>query len=292
MKKLYLIIFIFLPNIAFAKINIFTCESEWANLAQEITSEKSNIFSATIYNQDPHHIQIKPSLIAKISEADMVFCSGANLESGWLPNLLKKAKKPTVKFGESGYLMAADFVDKNQNQQNINPHVHLDPRNITKIAQEFNKRIQLLDPINAQFYQKNYLEFKEKWQKSLDKWQNDAKKLAKMPIIIQHNAWLYLTNWLDLNVVAQIEEKPETSPSAKHLSKLLELAKNNQIDLIIYAPFEDMRAINWLSKKTNIKAQELPFSIDESKNINDLFAIFDNILRILQINKDTTANQK
>ena len=133
------------PLYTYAKVNIFACEPEWGALAKEIGGDKVKIKTATHAKQDPHYIRARPSLIAAIRKADLVFCTGAGLEVGWLPLLLQKAGSH-VQPGQSGYLMAAEQVKRLEVPEYIdrlmgdihpegNPHVHLNPYNITSIAE-------------------------------------------------------------------------------------------------------------------------------------------------------------
>lgn len=80
-------------------LQIFSCEPEWAALARDVGGEKVNAFSATHARQDPHHIRARPNLIAKIRRADLVFCSGADLEVGWLPLLMRRGARSGVQPG-------------------------------------------------------------------------------------------------------------------------------------------------------------------------------------------------
>ncbi len=100
---------------------------------------------ATTAFQDPHRLQARPSLIAAVRNADLVVCTGADLEIGWLPLLLRRAANPKVREGSSGYFLAADFVRRLEIPKTIdrsqgdlhpqgNPHIHLDPRNIARVA--------------------------------------------------------------------------------------------------------------------------------------------------------------
>ena len=78
---LLLVQFIFSSTLyANDKLNIFACEPEWKSLAEEIGGEQVKAISATHAKQDPHNIRARPSLIAKIRRADLIFCSGAGLE--------------------------------------------------------------------------------------------------------------------------------------------------------------------------------------------------------------------
>ncbi len=284
-------------SFALAQINIFTCEEEWASLAKEITQNKARILNAVKGNQDAHYVQAKPSLIAKIRNADMIFCTGADLESGWLPLIIKKSYKNSAKDKKAGYFLAANYVDKlevikdkvlTRSMGHIhpsgNPHIHLNPNNIAIIAKEFTNRLKIIDAKNSQFYQNNLDNFLNKWQNSLNIWQKRAQKLNKINLISYHNAWSYLLNWLNIDLVTTIEAKPGITPGLKHLNKIVTLVNNRNVDLIIYAPFEPNKNIDWLSQKTKIKAIELPFSLDKSHNVEDLFELFDQILYKLEQN--------
>src|SRR5436190_18317210 len=122
---------------AVAALNVFACEPEWAALAQELGGDKASVYSATTALQDPHRIEARPSLIARIRSADLVICSGSELEVGWLPLLLTQSGNSRIQPGTPGYLEAAQFVARLEIPKVIdrslgdihpggNPHVHLD----------------------------------------------------------------------------------------------------------------------------------------------------------------------
>src|SRR3954462_14988830 len=70
---------------AFAALNILTCEPEWAALSRELGGDRISVSSATTALQDPHRIEARPSLIARARSADLLVCTGAELEVGWVP---------------------------------------------------------------------------------------------------------------------------------------------------------------------------------------------------------------
>jgi len=51
-------------------------------LAGEIGGDRVSFFTATTAHQDPHQIQARPALIARLRAADLVACTGAELRSG------------------------------------------------------------------------------------------------------------------------------------------------------------------------------------------------------------------
>ncbi|MDX1698449.1 MAG: zinc ABC transporter substrate-binding protein, partial [Thiohalobacterales bacterium] len=106
-----------LSGTAQAKLQLFTCEPEWAALARALGGEHIDVFSATSAHQDVHHIQARPSLIAKLRKADLLVCSGAGLEAGWLPVLLRRANNPRVLPGQAGHLDMSRHVDLLEDQE-------------------------------------------------------------------------------------------------------------------------------------------------------------------------------
>ncbi len=149
---------------AHAALEVLACEPEWSALATELGGDLIHAESATTPQQDPHYIQARPSLIAKVRRANLVICTGADLEVGWLPLLLRQAGNAAVQPGQPGYLNASDSVEMLDKPASVdralgdvhpygNPHVQTDPRNIGKVAAALAERLVALDGANAATYQ-------------------------------------------------------------------------------------------------------------------------------------------
>src|SRR5436189_2934663 len=130
---------------ALAALNILACEPEWGALAKEIGGDKANVYTAITALQDPHRVEARPSLIARARNADLMVCTGAQLEIGWAPLLQSQSGNAKIQNGQPGYFEVTSVlsliekptsVDRAQGDVHPagNPHVHLDPRNIAKVA--------------------------------------------------------------------------------------------------------------------------------------------------------------
>jgi zinc/manganese transport system substrate-binding protein len=295
MKKLLavtLAMLAFTP-VAQAALTIFACEPEWGSLAQEIGGDKVDVKNATNAKQDVHHIQARPSLIAAMRKADLVFCTGSDLEIGWLPILLTQTGNAKVQIGTDGSLMAADFVQRQQVPARVdrangdvhpngNPHIQMDPRNIAVIAKVLYQRLRTIDPANADYYQARYDDFAKRWQAAIQNWQQQAASLRGLKIAIQHNSWIYLTNWLGIEVVTPLEPKPGIPPSGGDLANVLEKIKAHPVKAVIYASYENPAPSQWLAREANIPAVELPFTVGGNAQSNDLFGLFDSTIALLK----------
>jgi len=289
MKSPYLLLALLsIPFAARADLRIFACEPEWAALASELGDSHVDTTSATTALQDPHYIQARPSLIANVRRADLVICSGAQLEIGWLPALLQKANNPDVAPGTPGYFEASSFVERLEATANVdrsqgdihpegNPHVQSDPRNITIIAAALTERLQQLDPDNAAEYAMHAADFTARWRMAIEGWESRLAPLRGKRVIPHHKSWVYLERWLGLEEVSTLEAIPGIPPTTNHLSQLVSRFSNGQADLIIRAPYQDARASEWLSERAGIPAIVLPLTVGGTDEATDLFALFDDI---------------
>jgi len=275
-----------LPTVAHAQLNVFACEPEWAALASVIGGELTNVKSATNAYQDAHRIRAKPSLLAAMRKADIVFCSGAGLELGWLPILIRKAGGRDVQPGAIGWIMASDHIAKLEIMDKVdrsmgdvhpegNPHVHLDPRNISVIAHVLNERLSAIDPDNRHTYDKNFALFSRKWDSKIEQWQAQAAPLEGRQVVVYHKAWMYLLNWLGMTVVATLEPKPGLPPTASHLEKTLRQLKSKEILAVLVAPYENEKPATWLASKANLPVLKLPYTVGGSDEAVDLVSLFD-----------------
>jgi zinc/manganese transport system substrate-binding protein len=271
---------------AHAALRVFACEPEWAALAQELGGDLVDVSSATTALQDPHQIQAKPSLIARVRNADLVVCTGAELEIGWLPALLQQSGNAKVQPGSPGHLAAADFVRKleiptqlDRSQGDVhaagNPHIQTDPRNIAAVAPVLAARLQQLDPAHGAQYAQRQASFTQRWQQAMSRWAAKAAPLKGVAVVSQHKAFAYLYDWLGLKEVAVLEPKPGVEPTPSHLQEVLATLKAQPTRMVIYSAYLDPRPSEWLSRNAGIPAVKLAFTVGGTEAAKDLFGLFD-----------------
>src|SRR5437763_3816095 len=139
-----------------AAFNVFATVPEWGALVSELGGDNVTVYAATNAMQDPHHIEAKPSLIARARNADLVVATGAELEIGWLPLVIQQAGNPKVQAGKPGYFEAAQTVALRDKPVRLDraegdvhaagdPHILTDPRHIAKVAAALSEQIADID---------------------------------------------------------------------------------------------------------------------------------------------------
>jgi zinc/manganese transport system substrate-binding protein len=275
-----------------AALNLFACEPEWGALAKELAGEKASIYVATTALQDPHRIEARPSLIARARSADLVVCTGAELESGWMPLVQLQSGNAKIQQGAPGYFEAASYVqlmdppqrvDRSQGDVHAagNPHIHLDPANIATIAGALAERMAQLDPGGAAQYRERARAFRGRWRAATARWEQQSASLRGIPVVVYHTDLSYLLRWLGLREVGSLEAKPGLPPSPTHLSGLLKSLKSKPAKAVLRSAYNDPRAAQWLSERAGIPIVVLPYTVGGSDKAGDLFALYDATLSSL-----------
>jgi zinc/manganese transport system substrate-binding protein len=300
-KRFFWLITILLTGAAwspptYALLNVFACEPEWGALVQELGGDKTTVYVATTARQDPHRIEARPSLIARMRRADLVVCTGAELEIGWLPVLLREAGNGKVQPGRPGYFEAASTVTLMEKPTRLdraagdihsggNPHIQGDPRNIPPVAESLARALAGVDPDNASHYQLRLADFKARWAEAMARWAAQAASLKGLAIVQQHKD-PYLVKWLALKSLGELETIPGVEPTASHLAELLALLRTNPARMILRPAYFSPRPSEWLAERAHIPVVALPFTVGGTPQAKDLFGLYEDTLnRILEAAK-------
>jgi zinc/manganese transport system substrate-binding protein len=286
-----------LASSAQAAVKVLACEPEWQSLAEELGGDKVQATSATNALQDPHRVEARPGLIARTRNADLLVCTGLELEIGWLPVLVQQSGNARIAAGQPGHFEAGAFVprldvpsrlDRSEGDVHAagNPHIQQNPHNIALVASALSKRLAQLDPANAAFYQQRQAAFAARWSAAMAKWEQQAAPLRGVAIVEHHKNMEYLLNWLGMRQVGTLEAKPGVEPSAAHLGELLQQLQQQPAKMVIRAAYQDGRPSQWLSERAHIPAVVLPFTVGGDDKAKDLFSLFDDtVQRLVEAHK-------
>lgn len=274
-----------------AKLKVFACEPEWGALVRELAGDKIDVSVGTSALQDVHQIDAKPSLIAKVRQADLVLCTGADLEAGWLPQLIRQSGNQKVGSGR-GYFMAVDQVTTLDRPGKLdraagdlhaqgNPHIQLDPHRVLVVAKALSARLALLDVANAAVYQQRLADFTARWQSAIKRWEARAAALRGKKVVVHHISWVYLLKWLGIEQIGALEPKPGVPPTSSHLSSLVSTTKSQDTYAIISAAYQDQKAARWLAQRSGVPVVVLPYTVGGDAQSSDLFGLFDSTINKL-----------
>ena len=291
--KWFLLITIAWTELAVAKIKVVTTTTNLKSVVEEIGKDKVEVHSFSKGSQDPHFLEAKPSYMVKASRADLLVQIGLGLEQGWLPLIIRGARNPKLKPGESGHLFASQGIDLIEEIEGTvtradgdvhpegNPHFMLDPIRASKVAVSIANKLSILDSKNKKFYFDNAEAFKDKMQKIAD----SGKKLLKgknNKIITFHKTLNYFNARFGLKNLAYLEPKPGVPPTASHIIKVIKIAQTEKPGHILVENYFDPTVGERVIR--DLKESEyhlIPVSVEGEKNIDSLSDLYIKLLRII-----------
>ena len=224
-------------------------------------------------------------------------CSGAELEIGWLPLLQTQAGNPNIQSGQPGMFEAArqlvllevpTRLDRSLGDMHAagNPHVHLDPRNIAKVAAALADRMAQLDHAEAAYYRDRAKSFLERWQQATARWEKGGRTAQRHAARRVSQGPLVLINWLGMREVGSLEPKPGLPPTTPHLSELLTQLQKNPAKVVVRSAYNNPQAAEFLAERAKIPAIMLPYTVGGTEQAKDLFGLYDDTLaRLLKVAK-------
>ncbi len=277
-------------NPVFAEINVVATLPWIGSIAGEIGKEVINLTVLVKPNQDPHYIEAKPSMILSARKADIIMYNGLDLEIGYLPLIIESSKNPKIQPGKIGNLDCSQFIEPiektliaDRSMGDVhplgNPHYHLSPKNILKVAEGIAYSLSKIDPANANFYNDNLSAFKKVLHEKQKEWEN--KSLKGKRFIAYHKYFEYLAHDFGFEIIEYIESKPGIPPSASHIEKLIEIIRATKIDAILTLSFYGQKEVKSLAQKTGVSSIVVPHDVGSADGIKDWFSLMDRIIELL-----------
>lgn len=294
MKKFLLsLILVFAASPAYAaNLNIVTSYSYIEDITKKIGKDKVNVSSLSRGDWDPHFIVPKPSLISKSRKADLLIINGAQLEIGWLPAIIRQANNADIQPGTKGFVDLSVYMNLIQVPNNIsrsqgdvhpfgNPHFALDPDNIPIVSKVITERLCQLDNDNCSYFTTNNQSFTKKWLEKSKIWSNKMKSLNGVKVIEYHRLFDYLFKKYNMQVINTLEPLPGIPPPPKHLATVIETIKKESIKVNIRGVYNPYDPSKYISDKTTSKLITLPHDVRSVKESDDIFSLFDEIVKRL-----------
>lgn len=273
-----------------AVLDVFACEPEWGALVNEIAGPRAQVYVATTAFQDVHRIQARPSLIARARTADLLVCTGADLEIGWLPQVRNQSANARIQLGKPGHFEVATAVPRMDVPGTVdralgdvhpmgNPHLQFGPVQIQRAATELARRLSAIDPAGDAEYRTRLEDFTRRWSEATERWAKLGAPLKGVAVIQHHRNFSYLLTFLGMMTVASLEPKPGVEPTSAHLNALVAQQKNEPARMILRSSYQSRSASDWLAGKTGLPAVELPATVGGSPAARDLFGLYDETIR-------------
>ena len=291
MKKIVLIALISLfSTISFAEIKVVTTTTVIYDLVKEIGKEKVKVDYICRGDQDPHFLEILPSNMLKLRNAELVFKIGLGLEM-WLQQIIDGSRNDKLKLID----LSKDIekkevptgkIDASQGDVHPygNPHYWLDPENAKIMAKNICEALSDESPDNAEYFKKNLDDYTAKLNSKIVEWKTKMSNLKGKPIITYHKSWVYFVEKFGIKVVGQVEPKPGIPPTPSHNAELVNEIKKTGVKIILMENYYSDNAPNQLARTTGTKVVKVANAVYGQEGINSYIQMMDSIVNSLSNN--------
>ena len=287
---LTLLLLIILVAPANAAVKVVATLPWIGSIARDIGQNNVTVTTLIKSSQDPHSIEAKPSMIAAMRQADIAMYNGLDLEVGYLPILIESSRNPAIQPGKSGNFNASVYVsaiekpaaaDRSHGDVHPlgNPHYHLSPKSIKRVAIGMGDALAAVDHANAASYKANAAAFVKKVELKQKEWA--GRQLKKKPFFAQHKFFEYLAGEYGFPVLAYLEEKPGIPPSSAHIERLIANAAMLHPRAILTTDYHGPGQAKFFSSKTGVRTVVVPHDVGAA-GTRDWFSLMDAVFKALE----------
>jgi zinc/manganese transport system substrate-binding protein len=272
-----------------AELDVLTTTTDLADLVGRVGGDHVAVEALCKANQDPHYVQTRPSLMVKLRRAELVVAVGLDLESGWLPFVLRGARNPSILPGAQGFLSLEEViqpldipasVDASQGHVHArgNPHYWLDPVRMVDVVGAIASRLSKLAPEHSATFEANAHAYVATLRAKIAAWEQRMATYRGTEVLSYHDTFNYFYARYGLVNVGTLENKPGVPPSPRHLARVIATAKARKVPVLFHEAFHDRKPSGLVAERSGATLLVLPASTGAVSGAESYVALIDTLV--------------
>jgi zinc/manganese transport system substrate-binding protein len=254
-----------MPAAAAARLRVIATIPDLKALTEAVGGDLVEVDSLARANQNPHDLEVRPSLMVKLRRADALVVNGLELD-GWADAVLRGANNPAVVPGARGFIDASrgvpvldvptTRVDRSMGDVHPlgNPHYTVDPGLAPIVTQNLLDGLARLAPEQRTTFERQRQAFLARLEPALARWQSTLAPVQAVRFVVYHNDFGYFFKRFNLTQLGTIEDRPGIPPSPTHLARLVREMKDARARVVIVVePWSDQKLAARLAEEAGAK---------------------------------------
>jgi zinc/manganese transport system substrate-binding protein len=234
------------------KLRVVTSITDLKSLTEAVGGDLVEVESLARGTQNPHDLEVRPSLMVKLRRADALVVNGLDLDV-WADAVVLGANNPNVIPGAPGRIDAsrdipvlevpATRVDRSMGDVHPygNPHYTLDPGLAPIVTQNILEGLGRLAPEHRPTFEKNRQAFLARLEQAMAGWNRALEPYRGAKVAPYHNQFIYFLTRFGLGQVGVLEDRAGIPPSPVHLTQLIRLMKDEKVKVVLVQPWNDQK---------------------------------------------------
>lgn len=223
-----------------------------------------------------HDYTLTTDDMKKLADAQVFVANGAGMES-FLDRVV--AQYPQIKI-----IKLADGIPliKGEGEEMDNPHVWVSISLAITEVKNFGKDMEKIDPAHADLYRKNTGAYVDKLETLRQKMRTALSPYKGRKIITFHEAFPYFAQEFGIKIAAAVEREPGSEPSARELSRTVDVVRKAGIKTLFSEPQYPSAAADTIAMETGAKVYMLDPAVTGPNDPDAYIHIMENNLEVLK----------
>lgn len=258
------------------KLRVVATTTDLKALTEAVGGDLVEVDALARGNQNPHDLEVRPSLMVKVRRADLLVINGLELDQ-WAEVVVQGANNPKVLPGTPGRVDASEGlpilevpttkVDRSMGDVHPvgNPHYTADPGMASQVTANILTGLTRLQPQSRPAFEKNRAAFLAQLDQSMARWIAALAPFKGAKVVQYHADFIYLLARFGLVRAGSIEDRPGIPATPTHLARLIQDMKQEQVKLVVADPWNDLRLAERVAQDAGAKLRVLAPAVGATK---------------------------
>ena len=247
------------------KVRVVTTTTDLKALTEAVGGDLVEVDALARGSQNPHDLEVRPSLMVKVRRADLLVINGLELDQ-WAEVVVQGANNPRGYprgAGARRRLRRESWSSRSPGPGWTAPWVTFtrwaipttpsipgwrptSPRTFSRVS--CGSR-----PQHRAAFERSREQFLARLGQVMAKWAADLAPYKGTKVIVDHNMWPYFLTRFGLVQAGSVEERPGIPATPTHLTKLIAYMKEDKIKVIMAVPWADHKLAERIAQEAGAK---------------------------------------
>jgi zinc/manganese transport system substrate-binding protein len=277
---------------AAGKLRVVTTTTDLKALTEAVGGDLVEVDSLARGNQNPHDLEVRPSLMVKVRRADLLVVNGLELDQ-WAEVVVQGANNPKVLPGAAGRVDASEGlpvlevpttrVDRSMGDVHPigNPHYTPDPGMAPRVTANILAGLARLMPGARPAFEKNRADFLARLDQAMSRWTATLAPFKGAKVVQYHPDFVYLLARFGLVKAGAIEDRPGIPATPGHLARLIQDMRQERVKLVVVEPWNDVKLAERVAQEAGAQVRVLAPSVGALKEASTYLDTVDYNVRTL-----------
>ncbi len=232
-----------------------------ADLARQIGGDNVSVTTMLGSGADPHEFEPKPSDVAALADARVIFRSGGVIDS-WLQPAIDAAGggRGPIDLSDAAVLLPTHTTGGGATTgESFNAHWFLDPVNLEAVGKRVRDELTKADPATRETYRANAARYAQQARAVDAKLARCSKRIppSRRVIVTGHDEFDYLAARYDFEIAARLRPADGSDPSVADLQRAVAAARAAGVGAVVTSAGESRKIARAVANRLRIPLLEL-----------------------------------